>query len=142
MDREVLVKGKLEAGERFLEQFANYKPVDGAMWIRFVNSDKWQLYVISDQIDHRTIPRDYQEVARIIYGMGHPDLDPFEVRLASRDDEVARAYLDSRSTAWSQLFRGRQIGGALLDKVLFYPKSFYQGPEPQTTTTPGSDAES
>jgi hypothetical protein len=93
MDQGSLVKDQIEAGEKFLAEFDAYKPLAAAFWAKESDSGNWYLYLASEQITDSTKNADYGEVLRLI---GHQQvwLDPFQVKVISARDPIARSVLD------------------------------------------------
>lgn len=88
MDQGPLVKEQIEAGRRFLREFARYARVVVAFWLKDSESGRWTLYLASDQVDATKYDVAYGEVIRIAGAMRDPDFDPFKVRLLRMGDPM------------------------------------------------------
>ena len=51
MDQGSLVTQQIEAGARFIHEFAKYTPVQAAFWLKGAEDNQWFLYLTGDQIN-------------------------------------------------------------------------------------------
>jgi hypothetical protein len=96
MDQEPLVDEKVQAGERFLQEFRKTYPVEAAVWARLSDTGHWCLYVVSPAITDDNFDIAYAEVVRIAAAMRDPDFDPFQVRLGRMDEDLAKFAIEMK----------------------------------------------
>ena len=123
MDQGPLVTQQIDAGTRFVHEFASYKPVRVAFWLKGAEDDQWFLYLVSDQIDDSNFDIAYGEVIRITAKMPDPWLDPFQIKVMGAHDPLAKAILQIQEKYPGRLparYRGRQLGGLSVDEVYIY----------------------
>lgn len=124
MDQSVLVSEQIRAGEKFLQEFSKYAPVDVAFWLRRGDDFAANLYLVSDQIRDGNMRDAYGELLRIANVIRDPNFDPFRVRFVGRSDRAAQAALAIYSTYQSSIpfhETGGFFGGATAEEVYVYP---------------------
>jgi hypothetical protein len=124
MDQDPLVSEQIDAGARFLSEFAKYVPVRAAFWLKESEGRAWYLYVMSDQITDENFDLGYGEVVRIAHTMRDPWFDMMQVKLIGEDDplgkdvENVRRRLPGRGRVG---LHGDTCGGQAVEEVYIYP---------------------
>jgi hypothetical protein len=93
MDQGSLVKERIDAGARFLREFARFTPVVVAFWLKDSENGRWAFYVASDRVAETNYDVAYGEIIRIAGAMKDPRFDPFQVRLLRMGDPMVKAAL-------------------------------------------------
>jgi hypothetical protein len=93
MDQDALVKDQIDAGQRFLVEFAKYAPVKLAAWLKEIENGRWYLYVVSDSVRDRDVSDAYGHVVRVVNDMNPPRLDPFRIRIVGANTSLASQVL-------------------------------------------------
>src|SRR5665213_3309552 len=89
MDQESLVTESIDAGARFLRDFASFAPIRSAVWLREDDDGRWYLHIVSDGIDFHNYGVAYGEVLNAVKRMDNPKIDPFRVRIVPISDPIA-----------------------------------------------------
>jgi hypothetical protein len=126
MDQAPLVREEVEAGARFLAEFAKAFPVRVAFWLPNEDAGRWVLYVASEQFEGgKNFREGLSEVGRIKQAMNDPCLDPFQVKLIGADTPKARAAIDwlrrYPGIKAATPFRQMHLGDTSVDFGYFYP---------------------
>jgi hypothetical protein len=127
MDQGPLVTQQIDAGARFVREFATYTPVRVAFWLKGAEDDQWFLYVAGDQIDDSNFDIAYGEVIRITAKMPDPWLDPFQIKVIGAHEPLAKAVLEIQEKYPGRLptrYHGRQLGGLSVEEVYIYSPEF------------------
>jgi hypothetical protein len=125
MDQDTLVKEQIDAGKAFIDDFAQFKPVKVAFWLKASGESRWYLYVAYDKSGGSSVREDYRRVLQLLGHMQNPFLDAFDVKLVGMDDPVAKAALEIRDRSpapLATLLRDRQIGGLIVEGAYIYPR--------------------
>jgi hypothetical protein len=124
MDQGALVMQQIDAGARLVNEFDKYAPVRAAFWLKARDEGEWYLYLASDQIDDSNFDLAYGEVLRLTGSNPTPWLDPFQVKVISADDRLARAVLAILARYPGKTptrYHGRELGGISVNEVYIYP---------------------
>ena len=125
MGQELLVSETIEAGADFIRQFNDYRSVAVACWINPTESDNLFLYIASDEIDDSNIGDAYGELGQLLSGKRTPWLDPFQIKLVSSADPIARDAIEYRDlypdNKLATPYKGSSIGGMGIDSAYIYP---------------------
>ena len=124
MDQGPLVTELIDAGARFLREFAKYTPVQAAFWLKDSEDSQWFLYVAGDQIDDSNFGVAYGEVIRIAGKMPDPWLDPFQIKVLGTNEPLVKAVLQIQAKYPSGIpirYHGGQIAGLSVEEVYIYP---------------------
>jgi len=124
MDQGSLVTQQIDAGARFVHEFAKYTPVQAAFWLKGTEDSQWFLYVAGEQIDDSNFDVAYGEVIRIAAKMPDPWLDPFQVKVVGTKEPVAKAVLEIQEKFPGGLptrYHGRPLGGLSVEEAYIYP---------------------
>ena len=124
MDQGPLVTEQIDAGARFVREFAKYKPVHAAFWLLGTDENPWFLYVVSDQINDSNFRLAYGEVIRIARTTPDPWLDPFQVKVMGTHKPLAKAVLQLQVKYAGNLptrYHGPPLGNLSIDEVYIYP---------------------
>ena len=120
MDPTTLVRNRVRAAVRFLQEFDKYVPVTAAFWLKDGETGQWELCVASDRLRGDNYDVAYGEVLRISAQLRDPGFDPFQVRLLEINDPLSRAALDvyTRHPARIPLcIPGPTFGGRAVEEV-------------------------
>lgn len=123
MDKGPLVSQMIDAGARFVQEFAKAMPVQAAFWLKADEDSPWYLYLASDQITDGTWAA-YGEVVRIWSTMPDPWLDPLQIKVLGASDPLAQSVIDVQSTYPSKMpsrYHGLRLGGSMMDEIFIYP---------------------
>ena len=123
MDQSPLVNEQIDAGQRLIQKFNSYQPVQSAFWLREVDSAEWYLYIISPQIDDSNFDLAYGEVIRLTSQSPSPWLDPFQVKVAGTNNPLAVAVDKIQQKYQAPLptrLRNRMLGGIYVDEGYIY----------------------
>jgi len=115
------VKEQIAAGERLIVDFSAFKPVAAAFWAKESDGGNWYLYLASDQINDATTATDYGEVLRLV--ASHGWLDPFQVKVTSTSNPVARAVTELLHRSHNLVpmrYFGRRLGDLSVDEAYIY----------------------
>ena len=125
MGQELLVSETIDAGADFVRQFNDYRCVAVACWINPAESDNLFLYIASDEIDDSNFDVAYGEVNRRLMGKRSQWLDPFQIKLVSSADPIARDAIEYRDrypeNKLATRYKGSSIGGMGIDSAYIYP---------------------
>jgi len=124
MDQGPLVTEQIDAGAKFLREFQKYVPVQSAFWLKDNNYGRWNLYVVSDQINDDNFDVAYGEVGRIGAALKDPWFDIFQVKVLGTDEPLAKGLREQRRRyPGRNMLRldGQMLGGVEVDEVRFYP---------------------
>jgi hypothetical protein len=97
MDQVPLVTEQLADGQRLVEELARQGfSVTSAGWAKTSDDGQWYLYLVSPTVDDAGIRKAYGRVYPVIQQMQKDGLgiDPFEVKLLSPADPLAKALAD------------------------------------------------
>jgi len=123
MDQGPLVMQQIEAGEKFIQEFAKCMPLRAAFWLKDAEEKEWYLYVASDQIKDSTGPA-YGEVARITAGMRGPWFNGLEVKVIGADKPLAKAVVELQQKYKPNepnRYRTLPLGGMYVEEIYIYP---------------------
>ncbi|HEY3787429.1 MAG TPA: hypothetical protein VGL71_01185 [Urbifossiella sp.] len=125
--QDVLVREQIEGGQELLDFLsADGIEVTAAFWAKETECDLWDLYIASPLIQERGIAEAYG----IILGKVRLLPDPFEIKLVSPTDSIAKAanQISPRSAANSAAARRppkyydvASLGGIGVDGAYIYP---------------------
>ncbi len=124
MDQNPLVIEQIEAGKKFVEEFAKYLPVRAAFWLKVNEDSGWYLHIASDKITDKNIDIAYRTVGKVGKMIDDPNLDLFQVKASGVDDPFARAAVDLYKQFTARVpthIRGRSFGGMSVEGVYVYP---------------------
>jgi hypothetical protein len=124
MDQGPLVTQQIDAGSRFIHEFAKQIPIQAAFWLRTSEDNEWFLYVVSDQINDSSVRLAYGEVSRITSKLADPWLDSVHVKVIGTNKPVAKAILDIQGKYPGRLparYRDLQLGGIFVEEAYVYP---------------------
>jgi hypothetical protein len=124
MGDEILVDEQIEAGADFVRDFDAYFPVSVAFWTIPADSDNLFLYIASDGINDRNVHDAYGEVLRRLSGKASSSLDPFQVKLISSSNPIARGAIQIRDRYPVKLptrTNVSSIGGMGIEGACIYP---------------------
>jgi hypothetical protein len=124
MDQGALVMPQIDAGARLVNEFDKYAPVRAAFWLKAKDEGEWYLYLASDRIDDSNFDVAYGEVLRLTGKSPTPWLDPFQVKVISAEDRLARAVLELLARFPGKMatrYHGRELGGIPVEEVYIYP---------------------
>ncbi|GAC1470560.1 MAG: hypothetical protein NVSMB9_15760 [Isosphaeraceae bacterium] len=124
MDQGPLVISHIDAGAEFLRRFDQSFPVKIAFWLKGSEGGEWYLYIASEAIDGTNFDLGYGEVLRLTGEKPELGIDPFQVRVVSADDPVARAALDVQNRWPGKMptrYHGPQLGGVGIEDSYIYP---------------------
>jgi hypothetical protein len=122
MDSEPLVRERIEAGARFIKEFALDVPIKAAFWVKPSEEERWRLWVASDQL--QDIGEAYRGVIRSSGQLQDPWFSPFDVKMASPDDPLVKAVFEVQQKYPGKvpmLYNGRLFKGVSVDQVYIYP---------------------
>lgn len=123
MDQGPLVIQQIDAGARFIHEFAKYTPVQAVFWLKTTEDNQWLLYLAGDQIDDSNFDVAYGEVQRIASMMPDLWLDPFQVKIIGADAPLAKAVMEIQKKYPGKLptrYHGRALGGLSVEEVYIY----------------------
>ncbi len=124
MDQGPLVTEQIDAGARFVREFAKYTPVQTAFWLKSTDDNQWFLYVAGDQIGDLGVRSAYEEVIRIAAKMPDSWLDPFQIKVMGTNKPVPKAVLQIQKQYPGSLptrYHGPPLGGLSIEEVYIYP---------------------
>ena len=124
MDQSPLVMQEIEAGSRFIQEFAKHTPVQAAFWLKARDESQWFLYVASDRITDSNLGVSYGEVLRIASEPPDPWLDPFQIKVIGTDHPLAKAVLEIQAKyprSVARRLQSRLLGGLSIDDAYIYP---------------------
>lgn len=124
MGEELLVNEQIDAGTDFVRDFNDYVPVSVACWVIPAESEDLFLYIASDDIDDNNFDVAYGEVLRKLSGKKSQWLDPFQIKLVSSSDPIARDAIQIRDRYPAPVptrYGGSSIGGTSIDGAYIYP---------------------
>jgi hypothetical protein len=122
MDQNSLVdvpKDLVDAGCRFLGEFAKSYPIAIAFWRKDRHEHDWSLHVASPKITVENMRDAYGEVHRLAQGMKDVHFDPFLLRLERMDDPYVQFAMEYTRPLPAQIatvfhvptFRGLDVEG-------------------------------
>jgi hypothetical protein len=123
MDQGPLVNEQIEVGARFLSEFEHFAPVQVAAWLKVSDSNYWNLYIVSDQIDDANFDKAYTEVARITRQLQNPWIE-FRVKVLIKSEKTALALLDLQKRTTGRIppwWLDRRLGDVFVDEAYLYP---------------------
>ena len=115
----------VDAGAKFIGEFAKYVPVQVAFWLKAREEEQWYLYLASDQIDDTNFDLAYGEVMRIASRIPDPWLSPFEIKVVSSKDPLAAAVVGFQNKypgVNPTRHRSRPLGTRIVEEVYMYPQ--------------------
>ena len=122
MDQNALV---IDAGYELIRRFHKCVPVKAAFWVKPIDSEQWDLYIASEKIDDANLRSRYSEVLEVVRDVQNPNLDPFQVKLVSADDPIAREVvaIQQRSPVRNIpiSYHGTVLGDINIEGGYFYP---------------------
>jgi hypothetical protein len=124
MAQDVLVIEQIDAGADFIRDFNDYFSVSVACWVNPAESDNLFLYIASDEIDDGNFDVAYGEVLRRLSSKRSQWLDPFQIKLISSSDPIARAAMEIRDRYPAKIptrYNGSSLGGISIDSAYIYP---------------------
>jgi hypothetical protein len=139
MDQNTVVTEQLDAGERLIQELRNSGLAStAAFWAKPNEEVRWFLYLASPVVDSQGLAAAYRAVHDAIRRLHSPWIDPFDVRVISPGDPMARhAEALTRPVAASgpfavpnpkpypgrTRFGGDTLGGVSVDGAIIYPPS-------------------
>jgi hypothetical protein len=132
MNQGPLVIDQIDAGARFVSEFQKAFPVQAAFWLKDSDEGEWYLYVATDRITDDNFDQAYGEVLRIAEAIRDPWFDPFQVKLISIDDPLAKAALEVHRRypgPTPTRFHGKKFGGVVVEEVYIYPSPIPTPPQ-------------
>lgn len=125
MDKEPLVNDQINAGAEFVNQLREQLPVDYALWVKESEERQWSLYIVSSQVDDRNFDVAYGTILQVAGAMTYPKrIDPFQVKIISMDDPVAKAVKDFYERYPAKLathYGLRHLGNLAIEDAYIYP---------------------
>ena len=125
MDQSPLVKEMVDAGAKFIGEFAKYVPIQAAFWLKASEEEQWYLHLASDQIDDTNFDLAYGEVMRMASRIPDPWLSPFEIKVVSSKNPLAAAVVGFQNKFPGRIptrYRGRPLGNISVEEVYMYPQ--------------------
>ena len=123
---------QIEAGERFIREFAKYTPLRAAFWLKASADNQWFLYLVGDRIDDSNFNLAYTEVIRIAAMMPDIWLDPFQIKVMGTGKPVAKAAIEVQEQYNGRLparYYGPPLGDITIEEVYIYsPEQFTAQP--------------
>jgi hypothetical protein len=135
MDQGPLVKEQIEAGAWLAQEFsAQYRPLRAAFWLK-ESEGRWYLYLVPDQIDDSGVSPAYAEITRLVGPDRQDWLGPFQVKVATPNDPVARSVIEKQEKygRFATRLHG-MVGGRYVDEVFVYPLPIAARSEAVATT--------
>jgi hypothetical protein len=124
MDQGPLVKEEIDAGAELVREFANYRSIAAAFWLKAGEEERRYLYIASEQIDGSNRGEAYSEVNRLIEQMPSPDLLLLRVKLVNAENAFAKSAADILTRfpdPHGHRLTGARFGDTVVDDVYIYP---------------------
>lgn len=97
--------------------------VKAAFWLYTSEADQWYLYLVSDLVDQKGTTEAYGLVFQTMRRLTNLRINPFEVKLVSPDEPVAKAVLDflaKQHAPLSTWVRGTNLGNVYIEHAYIY----------------------
>jgi len=99
-------------------------PIQAACWLKLRDESDWYLYLASDQITDENSDKVYEEVVNVERALDDPWFDPFQVKVLSADDPLAKAALEMSSLHTGRVppqLLNQQFRRLGVEDAIFYP---------------------
>ncbi len=121
MAEAVLVSDQIEAGAEFAREYEHFFKPSVVFWLKPTDTDRWDFYIASDEIDYTNIDDAYREVLRI----SKPNLwlGPLQIKLINTSEDIAAAAIGVRDRGGAKLpvdYGGSSLGGLEIDRAYIY----------------------
>jgi hypothetical protein len=104
MGQGTLVEMRIDGGKALVEALQNAGfDVTVSGWTRPSEESDWFLYIASRDVDDNGIASAYQKIYTTIQANPEFDIDPFEVKLISPSNPIARDLLAIQSTGVARI---------------------------------------
>jgi hypothetical protein len=124
MDQATLVEHQIDDVPRLIDQLKRDEiDVKAAFWLYTSEADQWFLYLVSDVVDRKGITEAYKLVYKAMRRLTNLSINPFEVKLVSPDNPVAKAVIDFLSKQHAPLatwIRGTNLSGVYIECAYIY----------------------
>src|SRR4051794_10855742 len=124
MDQATLVEHQIDDVPRLINLLKRDNfDVKAAFWLFTSEADQWFLYLVSDAVDQKGITEAYKAVYKAMERLTNLSIDPFEVKLVSPGDPVAKAVIDFLSKQHARgatRVRGTNIGNIYIENAYIY----------------------
>ncbi|HYT93374.1 MAG TPA: hypothetical protein VEL76_31950 [Gemmataceae bacterium] len=117
MDQGPLVKEQIDAGARFVQEFAKYTPVQAAFWLKATYDNTWFLYVVGDELKGAKVWEAHYQAALITSAMPTPWFGPIQIKVIATDHPIAKAVLEIQEK-YPQILPFRLGDGRLGDETI------------------------
>jgi hypothetical protein len=95
MDTVSLVKNRIDAGQRLLDQLADKEfAVRAACWLKRVGEARWRLYVATPKVDEKGTLEAYRELIPILPSLGDSWLTSSDVTLVGEKHALVQDVVD------------------------------------------------
>jgi hypothetical protein len=125
MDQATLVDDQIDDVPKLIGQLKQeHFDVKAAFWLFTSEADQWFLYIVSDVVDQRGITEAYKAVYQAMNPLTDLWIDPFEVKLVSPSDAIAKAVMDFQSRRRAPLptrVRNANLGNVYIEGAYIYP---------------------
>ena len=125
MDQATLVEHQIDDVPKLIDQPKQDNfDVKAAFWLYTTEADQWFLYLVSDLVDQKGITEAYKGAYKAMRRMSGLWINPFEVKLVSPDDPVAKAVVEFLSKQRAPLptrVRGMNLGHVYIESAYIYP---------------------
>lgn len=125
MAQNLLVNEFVDAGSKLATEFNDFKPIDVAFWVQFVDSEESDLYLACDGIDTSNYDASFGEAFEI--ARRHSWLDPFRVNVINSNNPMAVDAIRLRDQHSGKLpirFYGPTLGGKAVEEAYIYREDF------------------
>jgi hypothetical protein len=124
MDQATLVDHQIDDVTRLVDELGRDAfDVKAAFWLYTSEADQWFLYIASDAVDQKGITEAYKAVGRAMRRLPDLQIDPFEVKLVTPDDPLAKAVVDFLSKQHARRptrISATNLGGAYIEIAYLY----------------------
>ena len=124
MDQATLVDHQIDDVTKLVDRLRRDNfDVKAAFWLYTSEADQWFLYLVSDAVDQKGITEAYKAVYKAMERLTNLSIDPFEVKLVSPGDPVAKAVIDFLSKQHARVatrVRGTNIGNIYIENAYIY----------------------
>jgi hypothetical protein len=124
MDQATLVEPEIDDVTRLVDQLrrSNFD-VKAAFWLYTSEADQWFLYIASDAVHQKGITEAYKAAYGAMRQLPDLRIDPFQVKLVTPDDPVAKAVIAFQSKQHARLptrIRATNLGEAYIEDAYIY----------------------
>jgi hypothetical protein len=124
MDQATLVGRQIDDVTKLIDQLRrDHFDVMAAFWLYRSEADEWFLHIVSDAVDQDATNEPYKAVYGTMRRIPDLGIEPFQVKLVSPNDPVARAVLDLLSRQRFRLparVRGTKLGDVYIEDAYIY----------------------